>query len=504
MNRWCGTWRKHKIQQQLPIHSQRYVGVILIFFCLAIVCLPKKTYAQRLQILLPRPPGTLVPVIYGHIGDQGLTVFEATYPLPESVSLAPDTTTSASSSSSTTSGPKAPIGTRFTLRRDELAACTDSPRVKGMLKIMTALNGKINAVNMEYGEEWAGCAQKIQRLLSKSSYTVATQVNGDNDQLLLTATMTPSATPASQLNAETTTTVGSHTNALTQRVKLFVNNQPLVPDAQGWFVYVADQLSEQQMSLRSGNTVLWSQAVYPVPLDDKVFKTPLSSLYNERVAVFNQPALGVELVAVRPMEGKYVIDAGLGVGFGYGREIPGEERGKRYMTQVGLESQRVLGPFGVKVFGTYTYAKDSVVPWTVTGRALAFYDYSLWSGRILFRGGAGGEVFQTEIKHVSGVQTTDDVFIPEQVAAPLTLVSFQSVLFDWLLLGAHWYYTPLYVIDVGKTYPSYNVIVEWGFKVPGNWLVSVATGSETHRYPGMKRDTKLNIDSSLLSIRKGL
>lgn len=203
------------------------------------------------------------------------------------------------------------------------------------------------------------------------------------------------------------------------------------------------------------------------------------------------------------MQSKTIISGGLGGGLGYGHEIPGEEMGKRQIALLGVEAREVWQDFGVKLDGSYSYSKESVVPNTFTGRAAVFYEFATaesFSTRV-----AGGvEFFQTKIKQApKDLKIDKEIFVPEQVVAPLVILSMQSLLRERWALGAHLYATPLYLPE-GGFFPSYSPFVDAGYKFSKDLILSLAVGRENHVYPNVGFDSRLHMDVMVLNIKKGL
>ena len=145
------------------------------------------------------------------------------------------------------------------------------------------------------------------------------------------------------------------------------------------------------------------------------------------------------------------------------------------------------------------------MPYTIAGEALLVYDMAVFNDKFVTRFGLGAQFLKTKIKKQENANTqmVEPVYIPEEVAAPLTLLSFHSMFFEVISASLNFYYTPLYVANFGF-YPSFSPSFELGYKFSKNHILSFISGTDSYKYPTATTSTKLQIDYTSLSLKIGL
>jgi hypothetical protein len=173
---------------------------------------------------------------------------------------------------------------------------------------------------------------------------------------------------------------------------------------------------------------------------------------------------------------------------------------------VGIERRNLYGDIGARGTLFYTRAPETVLPQTQTLRGMLFYQLDLGEDDLAIRFAGGSEIFHAQVKQPDKRTTDLDIpasKIPQQVLAPLVSLSLHSVVFKNILLSMAYTVTPLYLSDVGY-YPSTSPSFEIGFKFFRNWIATLQTGSELHRYPSVLGETKLQMDYALLTFKRGI
>ncbi len=460
-------------------------------------------WSQRLVIGVTKPAAEFSKIIYGRYIDGSIWIFEKEFKL-----------TPLNSGTGTESASKrvnvSTLKTSFAFQAGERTACTKGARFKGFAQLVKAFGEKASHVEIRSSSEWLACAQSIKLELDKSGKTVDIKDDGSTElamiDLFLNADGGEKVSQTEKAEAPTAINNAKSAAVRVDAIQLRIDGNDVPFTSDGYFIFESDSVADLTVVLQVPDYEAYTLDIKPAIVGDKVNKLYGSKFYSERLVSFSKVSTSIAVTPIPQLDAKTSVDGGLGGGYGYGREIPGEEQGDRYYTQLGFQSDHVFAGIGVKGSLSYTYAKKSVVPYTITTRAVALYDASFFKKRIGVEGGFGLEFFKTKIKDpeesVIGTKV-ETATIPEQVLAPVALIAVRSLLFDKLALTANLYITPLYIANSGF-YPSYSPSFEIGYKVNKDWIVFAATGSETHRYPSALGETRLRIDFSLLSLKVGL
>jgi hypothetical protein len=90
--------------------------------------------------------------------------------------------------------------------------------------------------------------------------------------------------------------------------------------------------------------------------------------------------------------------------------------------------------------------------------------------------------------------------IPQQVSSPFTSLSLLSAPWRGLLVSGHLGLTPLYVPSIGY-YPSLSPSLDLGWKFKKERVIQLSLGSETHRFPSVRGETRISLYYSMLSFK---
>ncbi len=469
--------------------------------------------AQRLTID-STTSGPYTKVIYGQIINHSVVLFEKDYPLVRidvSGLPAPVARPSEESEPVTTIRPSdsALLPARFQLSPAELSQCQKSPRYAGFRGLVKALSQKIGAISIAAGDDASTCAEAISSDLKVvvPLAKIETQ-SGFDEGIQVSLGVSGSQKIAPPLAGTNPNTSPDSAMSFAERIKFakVVIDDKNIPVAEnGWFAAEMETSEAVEIEIAMTGYKTWNERIRPVMLSAEPAIVGNSKYYHQRLAVFNRPTTKITIIAVPILDQKTTLDGGLGGGVGYGREIPGEQRGQRYMSTVGIEKRLIYKDIGARA--TLLYSKASnIVPQTITTKALIFTEASTFENTLSARIGFGGEAFLAQIKptkNATKLKTSNSIFIPQQVMAPLLSLGLHGLIMERLVISPTLYYTPLYITSYGF-YPSFSPAIEVGFKISKNWVVTAQTGSEVHRFPNPAGDTKLQLDYTMLTVKRGL
>lgn len=478
--------------------------------------------AQQLIIESP-DQGPVLRVIYGKITATNLYIFENKIPLELEAlggQVSQKSTPGQSSGSDVTNAPTVPSSqagvalTSFFLSPEELIKCVRNPRFKGLLDLAKAMSTKIQSVVVGSHSEAEACAAEVARslasVLKDAQITqLDTGVEGVSVQLgLTTQAVAVKAPPV--LATEIVTPPEAEAEKfeeILKNSKINIGDQQVKPNAEGYFVAVLNDVSEVNLETYIPGRIAVQTNSKPILLSGTPYGVTNGEGYSLVVAQFSKPMLNVVIGETAFLAKKTTLDGGLGGGVGYGRQVPGERKGQRTVALIGLERREIFDQVGARAGAFYSRSPKTVVPQTLTVRASGFYDRKFFDDDLVLRVGAGMELFMAKIKHVKSAKAVDpnkpQVLIPEQVSAPLVSLAIYTVLFDWAIMTPSLVVTPLYVPSVGF-YPSINPSIEVGVKIKKKWLVVAQAGSETHRFPSVYGETKLQLDFTSIALKIGL
>jgi hypothetical protein len=445
--------------------------------------------AQRLVIGLKTPGSDYPKVIYGRLHEGKLYIYEEFWSAGKSAS------TQVTSDSVQTRLARE-LAAKFSFLESEHDVCVRSERYKALLALLKVLSRPVVGVDITSSEEWSACVSDIEASLAPMPITSRSPSEAGLQLSFHWGSAKNSLVPGSAAVATS--------NFKLDLTMVRINEEPVIVGEDGFFIFILQTMDPAMVSLQLPDGQRIRREVRPVILTSKPIKVGGSTFYTERIASFGAQTETIALRPIPQLQGDHLVDLGLGGGLGYGREIPGEVRGGRFYTQLGYEQllDGALSRFGIKAWSSFSSANQSVVPYTLTGRLSAFYAGAAFGARLAWRFGLGGELFMTKLKQ-GATDGSGRAYIPEQVVAPLTWVSGELRITDWLYANANLAITPLYVAGSGF-YPSLNPHFELAYKVNARWVIAAGTGSETHQYPSVLGDTKLQVDYSMISIRRAI
>ena len=489
---------------------------------LACAVLSSAAMAQRLVIESPAQ-GPTTKVIYGHLTDKGAVIFEKNFPFEMLEMASQDETTENPAEPAGSNGAadkKSPASskaagwtavTSFKLSPDELSACVDHPRFRGLVSLMKILKDKVKDVIVSAGPDADACSEKVIKVLTAELKDAqVTQGNADVEGVRVELGVANGVAPAPVVvvkpvvQAARKITFESFAE-LIANTHIKIGDKQVLANENGYFVAEFEQAgTEVPIEIKVTDRKTISTKFYPVVVGTDAVSITNGQGYAARQATFGHEKLSITISETPFLAKKTTFDGGLGGGLGYGRQVPGEKPGQRMVAITGIERRQLYGEFGARAGLLYTRAAKTVVPQTFTFRAALFYDWALLDNDLTMRIGGGMEAFNAQIKEAENAKPGQpSVLVPQQVSAPLVSLGIHTVLFDRVIFSPVLAVTPLYIASVGF-YPSINPVFEFGVKVAGDWIVMVQTGSETHRFPSALGETKLRIDFTTLTLKTGL
>lgn len=463
-------------------------------------------HAQRLIIETPSA-GPVARVFYGQINLQDVILFEKKYAFEldtEEIQNEDATQTDISESNAT----KPLTLATYYLKPDELRRCIKSSRFKSFLALASALKGRINSAKIQIGTDTEECAELVKVELKKSLgdiRTISESMYDEGIEIELSLISDPIKTkPKNTTTAKATTPFTLE--QLLNKTQIKISGTQIKVLANGWFIFEVTSASEQTIEIKSPGRKPLTIRSMPMLVSSEIKPLTGSTSYKARIALFQKPQLKIYISETPLFTEKTAIDGGAGGGLGYGRQVPGERKGERIVSMLGIEQREIFKNFGVRTSLFYTNAGRTVVPNTVTTRGLGFYDFDLYDDSWAVRATAGMEIFYSQItppKNRSQEDRNKSALIPSQVSSPIIGISIHKLIRNKVTLGSSLFVTPLYVNEAGL-YPSFSPQIELGYKFQKNLAAVLTAGSEVHRFPSVLGETKLQLDYLLLNFKRGL
>lgn len=482
-----------------------FLALALLLF---LVPSQKTCFAQRLVIETPSS-GPAVRVFYGHVTLQSVSLFEKEYAfeLDDAEISNPIEEPSQSSSKAPSGGPQLTIATYY-LKPDELKQCVKSSRFKGFLVLASAMKGRINSASLKIGPDADECAQYVKSELKKAVGDLRSSsqsMSDDGIEIELSLTSDPVKNkPTVTVTAKTPTPVTIEQILSQTQVK--IGGALVKVTANGWFVFEVVSTSEQTIEIKAPGRKPLTIRSMPTLLSSEKDPVTGSLRYKARMAIFHKPNLAIYISETPLFVEKTSIDGGAGGGLGYGRQVPGERRGERVASMIGIEQREIFEKFGVRASLFYTNAGQTVVPNTLTSRGLIFYDFDVDDDSYAIRAATGIEIFYSQITRPRNRSKDDPIksaLIPSQVSSPILGTSIHKLIRNKFTIGSTIFVTPLYVNEAGF-YPSISPQIEFGYKFQKSLSAVIAAGSEVHRFPSILGETKLQLDYLLFQFKRGL
>ncbi len=509
-------------------------------FLFSILFFSNSSFAQSLIMESPSS-GPFSRVIYGHVSLSSVAVFETEYKIEalgeagkvpmdrakDSQTSQPDLGLGAQKIDEKTqgesgfkkvedglrsdSGEGSEVLTSFSLNESEFSKCTITPRFKGYMALLKAM--KPRHVRLVTPPEGKDCAHKILRQIDSglgtlsvldeddtlSGIKVEVLVFSPNKVSLAEKNIQPEVAPPS----ENDLTFDSLEEVI-QNTKITVGESTTTPNSEGFFVIELPEMAEVDVLIEVRGRKPISLKTFPVLLSAVPSQVSKGTSYRARQVLFSKPALSIYITKTPFLTKKTSVDGGLGGGVGYGKEVPGEKKGDRFVSFAAFESRGIWEGLGLRGSLFYTTAKNSVLPRSLTARAFMIYDFPLLDDSLVIRSGVGFELFtaKVQLKRKIVVEGAEDptALIPQQVSSPFVVLSAFSAPWRGLMVSAHLGLTPLYVPSIGY-YPSRSPSLDLGWKFKKERVLMVSMGSETHRFPSVKGETRISLFYSMLSLK---
>lgn len=481
--------------------------------------------------------GPVIRVIYGQVEKDAVYIFEAKHSFQEPLEKGQEGALEASKLSdqgsndtpkpsevqaqeksspmpvSESSSGKSMLLTSFLLRPEDLRLCTSTPRFRGFLQLLKAL--KPTAVQLKGDSEEVQCREKVIVAIQKTigvtaSYSETMDIVGLKIEVGVENPRPLSRVPPKEALGAEEQWVSMTYHSLEEVIsntKIMIGEVAITPNPEGFFVLELPEMQEVKVQVRVKGKKPLEVKTFPILMGSEPSVVPKSQRYRARSALFSKPSLQIYLSRTPLLSKKVSLDGGVGGGVGYGREVPGEKKGERFATLIGVESRDIWDRFGFRASILYTQARDSVLPRTITARGLGVYDFSFFEDSLILRLGLGFELFDAKVKLkkkivVSGAEDPA-ALIPERVNSPIASFSVMSSPWKNLTLAVHQLITPLYIPNVGY-YPSASSSFEAGWKFKNQFSFNFTLGSEEHRFPSIRGETRLHLDYGLLTLKTGL
>jgi hypothetical protein len=489
------------MQKKIAVKAHVASSLLLLVLAAESTCL-----AQRLVIETPSA-GPVARIFYGQINLQDVILFEKRYAFEldneeiiNEYPAQPDTSES---------NAKKPLTlATYYLKPDELKRCIKSTRFKSFLALASALKGRINSAKIQIGTDTDECAELVKDELKKSLgdiRTVSESMYDEGIEIELSLISDPIKTkPKNTTTAKAATPLTL--DQLLNKTQIKISGTQIKVSSNGWFVFEVTDSSEQAIEIKSPGRKPLTIRSMPMLVSSEIKPITGSTSYKARTALFQKPQLKIYISETPLFTEKTSIDGGAGGGLGYGRQVPGERKGERIVSMIGIEQREILRSFGVRASLFYTNAGRTVVPNTVTIRGLGFYDFDLYDDSWAVRATTGMEIFYSQItppKNRSQEDRNKSALIPSQVSSPIIGLSVHKLIRNKVTLGSSLFVTPLYVTEAGL-YPSFSPQIELGYKFQKNLAAVLTAGSEVHRFPSVLGETKLQLDYLLLNFKRGL
>lgn len=496
-----------------PLQTLTWAFQLIIF--LGFIGSP--AFAQTLIIESPSP-GPITRVYYGQLTANEFILFEKKYILErnEQTHLTLDNSDPSSQVAKIKAEELKPIKSQTTvltsmqLGADELSQCTSSKRFKGFISLVSNLKGKVNSAKLQVSADGNECADKIIAVLEKAIGGIRISSEGQSEdglriELGLASESTvEKAQPAVQEGQLIDSLSFERILSLT-RLKIGNAKVSFLPS--GWFILETRETKQELIELEVPGRKKISVQSFPLTVtkDPKVVNTTQG--YSAYLAQFSKKSLNIYISNIPFLAQTTTIDGGAGGGIGYGREVPGERRGDRLVSIFGAEQRDIWRSFGARGSLLYTNAKKTVVPHTFTLRGTGFYDYSFIDDSLVLRISGGAELFYSKIldpvSKPGSQEKPETALIPSQVTSPLLSLSLHKIFANGLILTPSIHVTPMYISSIGF-YSSTSPSLEIGYKVSKNLIFLLNIGSEMHRFPSVEGETKLQMDYTVLTLKRGV
>lgn len=490
----------------------KFTALVFVFFSLMAA---GEVFAQKLLIETPSG-GPVARVFYGQVTLQGLTLFETRYLfeinaikiLKNPVSGNISEPSSPGSIESGVEDGSNPILASFFIPEKELEKCTRTARFRGFLALTSALKGKINSAVLKAGPGSEGCAENTREALGELLVGVEITLSSEdsNGVKIELGIVHRSLTKKSESLPGPAHEAPLKLPELLRGSRLTIDERPVRINSEGWFVAEVSEMSGTSLELSVPGRKVIALKANPVAITSDPYPVSGGFSYKARAAIFFRSELKIYISETPFLAQKTTLEGGGGGGLGYGREVPGEKRGQRLVSMIGIERREIYGDFGSRLTLLYTNASQTSVPQTYTARGLVYYDHRFFDDSVNMRVAVGMEIFRSKInmgKTRSSSTKARSVLIPSQVSTPTIGLAISKIFKSGIFFSPSIYVAPLYVSQVGF-YPSLSPSLELGYKIRKDLAIAFNAGTETHRFPSIAGETKLQMDYALFSLKRGL
>jgi hypothetical protein len=517
--------KARKILSHVFLKFDQRPALAISWIALVLIVLPRDAYATLLEISLPTE-GTankLTPVIYGKASQTYLMIGEKKYDLKQTSEkiLQSSSNKSDATSGSGESQNSEPVfeseedvgkqvGASYLLKSSEFETCTDNSRYAMLRHLLEGLGGKVKNVSIVYEtKDWQECVAEIKDDLTNLQIPTTVQQVGGNRKKSLAKTQ-DHGTLRLTLEFWSRRSVALKPGGFVapkdgqvienRAISVRIGDKAVPINSDGYFVAIVESFGQVTLTVdvsgRSHDEFL--VVATPMSIGEKVVTN--SADYN-RIRVRSAGLVpAIELLPEIPGSSDISFYGIGGIGLGHGRGLPGEVKGRRSAWSSGFTLRQVYRDYGLHFDVSGTYAKQSVVPWTLLLGSTIVKTGTFANAIGLWRLGIGTQFFKSQVRPFD--DTTTVVAVPELVVSPLIHLGIEG---GWksLYFGARVNITPLYVTESGF-YPSLNPSIEVGYNLSGELAVYLGSSSDLVRYPTPQRETSLRLDSTFLGLKMGV
>lgn len=503
-------------------------GVLALRLLLALAgwVAPPDALAQRLEIRVEGESTEVRPILWGRVTDDFISIggellrrtkaphagLSASPPAPPAPSHVPPMRPPAAPSKPRASTSVPPLEARYDFRPAERDSCGSTARFRAFATLLDSLAKRIEAITTIDASGWDTCATAVTAEFQRKGFTVErvpaagtaalsilVSFRAEEPAPLVEAAPPPLPDQSSSVSSPAASAAPAPNAPRPARIAISGRDVPI--EAEGYFVVVAPSFRELELVVEQPGYEPIRRLVMPIPLPVGSSPAPAGAGFSEILVVSGAGRTSIAVVAVPPSAMEIVLDMTTGLGFGYGHGLPGEARGRRGAIAAALTHRELVFGLGGRLSLDASAAPDSVVPWTLMGRATGTLRGELWEGAGTWRLGAGSQLFVAKISPEDDVAPGSQAVVPEQVLSPL-LSSATEVRLRRLLFAAHLDLTPLYVVGSGF-YPSLNPGVELGAMLDEGAALVLGYSVTRIRYPAIGREISLQLDTLYLSLRQG-
>ena len=429
----------------------------------------------------------------------------------------PEVSATAPAGTGTGIGAGGQMPARFTLPVGTDGRCTESSRIRDLLYLLRSMSKAISVVEVAHGEDGKPCAENIQRQLTSYGLSALASLAAASPRQVSIRihfagageTVTNAASPRDL--SDPAAAAGSKTDA-SPRAKnepllVFLNNKPVTPGPDGWFVQQASEGKSVELEIRLG-----SEVIYHGPLEVLILKKGFNLGYKTDryagVTLEHGPTLAATLgdrtdKSIIGFEIDISVPVFLKFGIGYTAlaPLPSEKERDRTTVVFAARSYPFWERYHIAGEAMASLKSGSRIPWTLLGTVLGGTDLIQFRGNWSVPVGAGFRLFQSEIKKGKGEENEGKpIRIPEAVLGPALQIgaSYRSGLFYAEIAGS---ITPVFAAGA-KPIVTFNPLFSSGYQISAIDIVTLNIMNQDIRYPSIEGEAKVISSSVVLGYQR--